>query len=213
MTEISMLRLATILEMITFHEVAGTGLSTCDPQEAKRAADRGFQVVQSVVEALPLSQILKDALPPQIDLLKIDVEGFEFKVVVGNNWQRFRPGVIMTEATFPETSVRRPRTRITPFLEGQGYHRIYFDGLNDYYAERDLGMPNNVFDRPVNVFDNFIPHAHVLLLQARDFFGARRPRHLPPKARTIPTPKSRFSRLPMPCFSSRLISWTDSSAC
>jgi len=153
--------------LITFHEVVGTGLSTCDPDEAKRAIDRGFEVVQYEVESLPLSQILEYSSPHQIDLLKIDVEGFELKVLASNDWERFRPGLIMAEATFPESPVRRP-DHVTPFLEEQGYHRIYFDGLNDYYAERDFRVPEHAFDCPLNIFDNFVPYTQILLTQARD---------------------------------------------
>ena len=153
--------------LITFHEVVGTGLSTCDPDEAKRAIERGFEVVQHDVESLPLSQILEYASPHQIDLLKIDVEGFELNVLASNDWERFRPELIMAEATFPGTPVRRPG-HVTHFLEGQGYHRVYFDGLNDYYAERGFRVPEHAFDCPLNIFDNYIPYAEILLVQARD---------------------------------------------
>jgi hypothetical protein len=110
---------------------------------------------------------LEEASLPEIDLLKVDVEGFEFKVLLSNDWERFRPRLIMAEATFPETPMRRP-DQITPFLEERGYRHVYFDGLNDYYAEQGFAVPAEVFDRPLNVFDNFIPYSHVLMTQARD---------------------------------------------
>ena len=40
---------------ITYHEVVGTGLSTCDPDEADRAAAKGFEVVQYPVTAVTLA--------------------------------------------------------------------------------------------------------------------------------------------------------------
>ena len=139
---------------LIFHEVVGTGLSTCDPEEADRAAANGFEVVRHTIEAVPLRQILEGTAPPEIDLLKVDVEGFEMKVLASNDWGCFRPKIILVEATFPETPHRRPDI-IAPYLEEQGYRRVYFDGLNDYYIKRDFEPPSDVFDRPPNVFDHF----------------------------------------------------------
>jgi FkbM family methyltransferase len=139
---------------LIFHEVVGTGLSTCDAEEAERAAAKGFEVVRHTTEAVPLRQILEAAAAPEIDLLKVDVEGFEMKALASNDWRRFRPKVILVEATFPDTPRRRPDV-ITPYLAEQGYRRIYFDGLNDYYIERDFAPPPEAFERPPNVFDHF----------------------------------------------------------
>ena len=143
---------------LIYHEVIGTGLSTCDPEEAGRAAAKGFEVVRHAIEAVSLRQVLDDAAPPAIDLLKVDVEGFELKVLASNDWRRFRPRMIVAEATFPESPCRRPDL-VTPYLAEQGYRRVYFDGLNDFYVERDFEPPPEAFDRPPNVFDRFEPYA------------------------------------------------------
>jgi hypothetical protein len=87
--------------------------------------------------------------------------------LASNDWTRFRPSLIMTEATFPQTPVRRP-DQITPFLSGHGYRHVYFDGLNDYYAEAGFEIPAGVFDVPLNVFDEVKPFREVMLEQARD---------------------------------------------
>jgi FkbM family methyltransferase len=152
---------------LTFYEVVGSGLSTCDPEAVRHAADRGFEILTHQVETRSLRAILEEVAPPEIDLLKVDVEGFEFKVLLSNDWDRFRPRMVMTEATFPETPMRRP-DQITPFLAAKGYRHVYFDGLNDYYAEQGFAVPAEVFDRPLNVFDNFVPYSHVLMTRSRD---------------------------------------------
>jgi FkbM family methyltransferase len=153
--------------LLTFHEVVDTGLSTLDTDTAREAASQGFTVVEHKVEVRTLRQVLEDAGALSIDLLKIDVEGFELKVLASNDWTRFRPSLIMTEATFPQTPVRRP-DQITPFLSGHGYRHVYFDGLNDYYAEAGFEIPPGVFDVPLNVFDEVKPFREVMLEQARD---------------------------------------------
>jgi FkbM family methyltransferase len=139
---------------IAYHEVVGTGLSTCDPDEADRAAAKGFEVVRYSVSAVMLRALLEEATPARIDLLKVDVEGFELKVLSSNDWTRFRPQVILAEATFPESPQRRD-DGVEGYLDGQGYRRVYFDGLNDFYVEHDFQPPLGAFDRPLNIFDHY----------------------------------------------------------
>jgi FkbM family methyltransferase len=137
-----------------YHEVVGTGLSTCDPEMADRAAAQGFELVRRMVDTVSLRNVLEAASVRDIDLLKVDVEGFEMRVLSSNDWRRFRPKVILVEATFPESPCRRSDL-VAPFLAEPGYRRVYFDGLNDYYVERDFQPPPDAFDRPPNVFDHF----------------------------------------------------------
>jgi FkbM family methyltransferase len=139
---------------ITYHEVVGTGLSTCDPDEANRAAAKGFEVVRYSVTAVTLRSVLEKGAPATIDLLKVDVEGFELKVLSSNDWTRFRPQVILAEATFPE-SPRRRNDGVEAYLVGQGYRRVYFDGLNDFYVEHEFQPPPGAFDRPLSIFDHY----------------------------------------------------------
>ena len=153
---------------LRFFEVQGTGLSTCDPEEAARAREKGFDVIEHAVKTNTLRDLLDAVDPPAIDLLKIDVEGFEPNVIRSNDWNRFRPWVILVEATFPETPMRRP-DRVGPVLENVGYRRVYFDGLNDYYLENSFIAPEGAFDAPPNIFDHFIPIGQVKLAQERDF--------------------------------------------
>lgn len=141
-----------------YFEVVGTGLSTLDPAEADRCAANGHVVIQHRMVTRTLGAILAEqppeAIPETIDLLKVDVEGYEERVLAGNDWQRFRPRVILVEATFPETP-RRRETGIEAMLAGHGYRRAYFDGLNDFYVERKFRGAAGAFDLPPNVFDGF----------------------------------------------------------
>ena len=157
---------------LAFHEVVGTGLSTADAEEAARARAKGFEVVEHEVAADTLAHILEEASSPPVDLLKVDVEGYELKALASNDWSRFRPRLILVEATFPETAIRRP-DQVTPFLAGHGYRHVFFDGLNDYYAEAGFDLPGEAFDRPVNVFDRFVTAGHAELRRAREFLAAQ----------------------------------------
>ena len=142
---------------LDYFEVVGTGLSTLDPAEAERCAKGGREVVRRRVRTATLADVLADRPPEVIDVLKVDVEGFEERVLAGNDWARFRPRVIVVEATYPETP-RRRETGIEAMLSGHGYRRAHFDGLNDFYVERDFRGADGAFDLPPNVFDGFAPY-------------------------------------------------------
>jgi FkbM family methyltransferase len=139
---------------IDFYEVVGTGLSTCDKRQADLARKKGHKVVRHRVTAARLSDILDQVAPPAIDFMKVDVEGYENKVLASNDWTKYRPSVILVEATFPETPTRRPTT-IRVDLEKRKYHWRYFDGLNDFYVADNFNVADDIFDRPPNIFDGF----------------------------------------------------------
>ena len=50
-----------------------------------------------------LRALCEQHAPAPIDFLKIDVEGAERDVLLGGDWQRFRPKVIVLEALAPVT--------------------------------------------------------------------------------------------------------------
>jgi len=57
------------------------------------------EVQRIPMPARPLSSVLDEYLPGgrSIQLLTIDVEGMELRVLASNNWDKYRPVVIMTE--------------------------------------------------------------------------------------------------------------------
>jgi FkbM family methyltransferase len=157
---------------IVVHEVVGTGLSTCEPEAAEHARQQGYEVIARSVPTMTLREILTDAAAPRdISVLKVDVEGLELSVMRSNDWDRFRPKLIVAEVTFPETPVRRP-DHVGPFLEAQGYRHVYFDGLNDFFAERYFVPPDGAFALPPNVFDGFKLFTQQMAEDARGSFAA-----------------------------------------
>lgn len=142
---------------IDYYEVIGTGLSTCDNTFARRAQAQGYDVIPRSVEVSTLSTVLDKMRPSSIELLKVDVEGFEERVLAGNDWTKYRPRVIMAEATFPESPKRRD-SGVKEQLEGNSYRWRYFDGLNDFYVAEEFDVPEEIFERPPNIFDRFTLH-------------------------------------------------------
>jgi FkbM family methyltransferase len=121
-----------------YHLVEGFhGLSTTVEANAQ-AAQREFQrpVKSFPVPVTTLRALAREHAPPEIDFLKIDVEGAEQAVLEGNDWARCRPKVIVAEAVAPIT-LEPSWDNWEPILIANGYRFALSDGLNRYYTDED----------------------------------------------------------------------------
>lgn len=107
----------------------------------------------------------------QIHFLKIDVEGFEEGVLRGMDLQRYRPWIVLVEATLPNS--RELNTPWEPLILGNGYCFAYFDGLNRFYVANEHPELLAAFQTPPNVFDDFVPLEQVRLEGCLDHANTR----------------------------------------
>ena len=96
----------------------------------KEAHDESVESVDYKVQIQTLEQIFNKYKPGHINFLKIDVEGYEYEVIKGNNWLKYRPEVICIEANH----IDKPWQKI---LEQKNYKLFIHDGLNDYYVSKE----------------------------------------------------------------------------
>ena len=103
------------------------GFSTFSKEVHKSHSKVGIKFKQAKVKVETLDDVLsKYASNKVIDFLKIDVEGLEYSVVAGNDWEKYRPKVIVIEASDSQ--------RCEDILFNKGYSNHFFDGLNNYYV-------------------------------------------------------------------------------
>src|SRR5262249_52358521 len=93
-----------------------------------------------------------------IHFLKIDVEGWEDRVLTGMDFARYRPIVVVVEATRPTTQ-EETHTTWQSCLLSNGYRDAYFDGLNRFFLREDRTDLEACFRTPPNCFDHFQLHA------------------------------------------------------
>ncbi len=98
----------------------------------------------------------------QIDFLKIDTEGTEWRVLRGADWERWRPLVVVVEATRPHSSVQSHQAWEQVLLDA-GYVHALFDGLNRFYARAEEPALLDLLSRPACVFDDYQTNESVLL--------------------------------------------------
>ena len=85
--------------------------------------------------------------------MKIDVEGMELEVILGNNWKLYRPWVLCIERN-QDTS---RRLAITTILHCHSYKDVFYDGINDYFIAQEQIAIWDEFSYAGDVILNGVP--------------------------------------------------------
>ena len=150
----------------------GPGLSSLESTITAPMKEYTAHVNDLRVPIRTLASIFEEHTPDQvIDFLSIDVEGHERAVLLGNDWQRFRPRILVIEATAALT--QEPTHQLwEDVVRSARYVFAYFDGLNRFYVRVEDAQLLPRFGLPPNVFDAFTPaRVHQLDLQVQELHG------------------------------------------
>jgi FkbM family methyltransferase len=147
---------ATAAEITLFDLPEVNGWATASAEVAASHRADGHNVVESRVPVRTLNDICAEHVRGDIHFLKIDVEGFEEEVLRGIDLARWRPWIVVVEATMPN-SRETSHARWDPLVSEHGYRFAWFDGLNRYYVADEHAELVAVLAAPPNVFDDFIP--------------------------------------------------------
>lgn len=112
--------------------------------------------VEHEVIVKTLNQIIKENSVRSINFLKIDVEGYEYEVIKGYDWDLVRPELICIEANHVHKDWRS-------ILERSKYINVFFDGLNEYYLSKESMHRLELFNYPEMAFANRPIHISTLL--------------------------------------------------
>ena len=153
-----------VLELFDVPAIRGWATSSLSVAQMHR--DQGHLVEASTVPVRRLSAICEDWVTGDIHFLKIDVEGFEADVINGMDFERWRPWVVVVEATLPGSEVSS-HADWEPVLTRSRYQMVHFDGLNRFYVAEERAELAAAFATPPNVFDNYVFIGQVNAEQAR----------------------------------------------
>ena len=140
---------------LIFYDVSVSGWSTLDANIAKKHRDDGVAVSERVVSVKKLLDICEEYAKGEIHFLKVDVEGAEELVFSGMEFSKFRPWIVVVEATLPNSSTLNYASWEPKILDG-GYEFVYFDGLNRFYTAKERHELKDSFLIPPNVFDDYV---------------------------------------------------------
>ena len=131
------------------------GWATADKLVVALYTENGHEGVIHKVPMLSLTEICTAYVKSEIHFLKIDIEGFEKSVIEGMDFSRFRPWILVIEATRPNST-----EEVYDEWEGQilsaNYLLAYTDGLNRFYVANEHCELLLSLRYPPNVFDGFI---------------------------------------------------------
>jgi FkbM family methyltransferase len=150
-----------------FHEaVDSLGMSSFNEDFVGGLRRDGYACRAREVEVRTLSQLCEEEVGARaIDFLKIDVEGHEREVIAGGDWTRWRPCVVLVEATIHPESWE-------PILLAADYRFATFDGLNRFYVRAEEREWIERLAAPLSILDGYEPYALVRLRAERDALGA-----------------------------------------
>jgi FkbM family methyltransferase len=131
------------------------GWASPDAVVAASHREHGLQAVELRVPVQTLAHICARHVDGDIHFLKIDVEGFEAEVIRGMDFARWRPWIVIVEATLPNSQIAN-FAAWEDALVAHLYHYAYFDGLNRYYVAAEHQELAAALTVQPNVFDDFI---------------------------------------------------------
>lgn len=127
---------------LNFYQFNVKTLNTFDEIEAKEYQKLGFKLKQNLVlKVETLNNIIKDQKIEKIDLLSIDVEGFDFEILCSIDFKIIRPCVICIETVkFVKSDYIERDDRISEYLLKKEYMVYAETPVNTIYVSKEYWL-------------------------------------------------------------------------
>jgi FkbM family methyltransferase len=143
---------------LTLYDVPDVrGWASPERSVAEQHRAEGHDIAELAVPVRTLADVCAEHVRGEIHFLKIDVEGFEGEVLRGMDFARWRPWVLVIEATLPNSRATN-HASWEHLVTDHGYRYAWFDGLNRYYVAEEHAELLDSFGIQPNVFDDYISH-------------------------------------------------------
>ena len=112
-------------EVLTYYEFDEPALNSFSlPLSQERITKTNYKIIaETQLKTQTLAEVLDKYLPAEqtIDFLSIDVEGLDYQVINSNNWDKYKPKVILVEDLELSSLKNTNTSKICLFLEERGY--------------------------------------------------------------------------------------------
>lgn len=132
---------AGVMTYFVFNEPA---LNTFSEQEAHKKDQHPYHIVNTLqIPVMTLTEILDKHLPVgvTIDFMTIDAEGFDHEIVCSNDWNRYRPRVVLVELL--NTGIENLASHPTARLLGQLGYRSCAKTFNTCFFVLNEAFPES----------------------------------------------------------------------
>jgi FkbM family methyltransferase len=136
---------------------------------AEALLDVTHNVISYPVEIITGDKLFSEYVTTAVDFMKIDVEGAEYEVITSIDFSKYRPKVLVIEATVPNAEFPGWHNLSSIFsfkkweevLFNSGYIFAYFDGLNRFYLSEENRELLDYFQVGLCHWDNFFVNSQV----------------------------------------------------
>ena len=109
---------------LAYYRFEGAAINTFDEAHKEKWLQRPGTVLKDIlmVQQVPLITLFEEQLPEgtKIDFLDVDVENLDLKVLQSNDWNRYRPELVLAEHDF-DFNEARIETPLVTYMYEQGY--------------------------------------------------------------------------------------------
>ena len=158
---------------VVLHQIPDTGLSTLVDDVGDAHRDAGWSVTEVTVPARRLDDILDEAgwHDRDIQFMVVDTEGAERAVLDTVDLSRWRPWVLVVEATEPQ-STTPSHDQWESLVVDAGYRFCLFDGLSRFYVcEERYDELVSALSYPACIHDNYVQRYVVDLQETAERMG------------------------------------------
>lgn len=123
------LAISNTQQNLTLYMFEDSALNTFDPERMRTilSSKQSNLIKKTKINTEKLADVFKKYLPKhqKIDLMNIDVEGFELNVLNSNNWSTHKPQVVLIE--------NLNNSKINQFINKLGYHTIARTLMTEFF--------------------------------------------------------------------------------
>lgn len=142
---------------VTFHVIENSGLSTLRDDISAEHAGAGWQVEDVRVPARRLDAVLAEHFEDGEDIhfLMIDTEGSETQILDSLDLTKWRPWILVIEATAPQSN-RLTHGEWEEGVLAAGYEFCLFDGLSRWYVAKERSELAPALSYPACPLDKWV---------------------------------------------------------
>jgi FkbM family methyltransferase len=122
---------------LTYYTFSSSFYNTFEGKDIARLKTFSKLTGQIKIRTIKLSELFDSLKIKNIDFMSLDVEGLDLEVLKSNDWQKYRPKVLVVESVAYSYSPRELDhiTNIKTFLESVGYKYFCNSPINAFYIE------------------------------------------------------------------------------